>query len=710
MPVMIFTYFAAQVLNMSRRNGQLITLASLSGAQILGSGPQNTALIASQARLITRGTRSSGGAPMTLGLDTIPDGSAPTATLSITVNATVAGIPKGIAPGALAALQNAAHFSVSVDGRNAAPGNFAATYTPANVDTPGFVSISCSIAVATAAAPGATHAIQAQHVALAQGYQNSNVATMTATRSGAGGGGSTPAPQLTVSIPQPGQVIGAVPIDPQSRGPFAAEFAGTAAAGQGGPAITGIQIVIDGNTGTAVSAQPDPQAGWASWNADVVIPRYGPFQAVVTLSTADPNISASLAISAILEPQRPRVWLGSRLMLAEEVRLTNFVGRLGPGRVLRTMSLLPGESSTITVKTFISENYDTKNTSSIFDHVDTTTSNDFDDSVSSEQSQKQESKDSFDWSAQAKASASWGWGSASASGDVSSKTDGAHEELARNLRNATQKHAESRSSKRDVQVNAESTTSSTQTQEQAIERTVKNINVGRTLNFTFSQLNQEYLSLLHLVGVRVGYAAYFVYLDDGTIKSEYQEWPLYLMSADAGPLPTLVKSPGAVMTQIVDWLSNVVDYADNAQAVIEPMPSANGIYRFRHGLTQAWIDPPGTVLTPPVPGMILNGMRVIMRTEGVLVEAILGQNNALDAYSVGLQTEAVRQNKIANDAAQQVIDLVATPVPAETDAWQKTHPCCQPSTLSIAAVPPAAAGAGGGAGNAPAAGGAGGGA
>jgi hypothetical protein len=701
------------------RNGRLLTIANLTATQYFGGGPQNApqsaALITSNARLVSRGIQSSGGAPMTLALDPIPDGQAPTATLSITVNATVSNIPTGMTPAAIAALQAPANFSVSLDGRNAACSNFSATYTPGSVgdNIRGYVSISCNISVATAAAPGATHAIQATQTALAQGYQNSEVVTMKATQSGAGGGGSTPMPQLTVSVPQPGQVIGAVPIDPQSNGPFAAMFTGTAAPGQGGPAVSGIQIVINNNVGTAVSAQPDQQAGWANWTADVVIPSYGAFQAVVTLSTADPTISVSVTIPGILEPQRARVWLGSRLMLAEDVRLTNFVGRLGPGRVLRTMSLLPGESSTISVKTFISESYEAKNTSSIFDHVDATTSSDFDDSVSNEQSQKQEHKDSLDWNVQAQASASWGWGNASVNGGVSSKTDGAHEELARNLRNATQKHSESRSSKRDVQVNAESTTTSTQTNEQAIERTIKNINVSRTLNFTFSQLNQEYLSILHLVGVRIGYAAYFVYLDDGVIKSEYREWPLYMMSTDpTSPLPSLVYDPSTVMTQIVDWLSNVADYGDNVGAIIEQMPTANGTYRFKHGLTQTWSDPPGTVpaLTPPVPGVILNGMRVIMRTEGVLAEAILGQNNALDAYSIGLQTQAVRQKTIANDAAQQVIDLVNTPVPAKTDAWQKTHPCCQPSTLSIAAVPPANPGASGGAGNPPGVGGAGGGA
>ena len=39
-------------------------------------------------------------------------------------------------------------------------------------------------------------------------------------------------------------------------------------------------------------------------------------------------------------------------------------------------------------------------------------------------------------------------------------------------------------------------------EETVIERELANINVGRTLNFAFRQMNQEFYSFLHLVDVR----------------------------------------------------------------------------------------------------------------------------------------------------------------------------------------------------------------
>ncbi len=44
-----------------------------------------------------------------------------------------------------------------------------------------------------------------------------------------------------------------------------------------------------------------------------------------------------------------------------------------------------------------------------------------------------------------------------------------------------------------------------------------------------------------------------------------------------------------------------------------------------------------------------------MRTEGVIVESLLGQATALDAYSQELQEQAVRERKLNNDL--RMIDI-----------------------------------------------------
>lgn len=86
------------------------------------------------------------------------------------------------------------------------------------------------------------------------------------------------------------------------------------------------------------------------------------------------------------------------------------------------------------------------------------------------------------------------------SGGVSGGSTAAREQFA-----TTQKQAASSSAKRDVEVNSNFQTTSEEGVETATTREIQNINVGRTLNFTFRQMNQEFITLLHLVDVRVAF-------------------------------------------------------------------------------------------------------------------------------------------------------------------------------------------------------------
>ena len=61
-------------------------------------------------------------------------------------------------------------------------------------------------------------------------------------------------------------------------------------------------------------------------------------------------------------------------------------------------------------------------------------------------------------------------------------------------------------------------------------------------------------------------------------------------------------------------------------------------------------DPAGPTIT--VPGIILAADTHVMRTEGIMVDALLGEGDALDAYSHGLQDEAVAARRLANVAAE----------------------------------------------------------
>jgi len=542
------------------------------------------------------------------------------------------------------------------------------------------------------------------HTLVANATQASFSATATCNftvnlQAGAGGG-PVSGLLLTITSPADGTVI-ASQTDPSQPAEAIVNFTGSAAV-PAGAAIQSLTVQIDGDGATASNAVPDPSAGWKSWSAEQALLAFGTHTALVTLTDSDGN-SVAQNVGLVLAPYAPRLWLYSKLLIIEELRLTNYAGQYGRGKVLKTFSLLPGEQTTISVSSYLTDTSTTTNTTSIFDELDDKTSSDFDSSVADEQTDKQASQDSTKWGIEASASASWGWGSANIKGDYKSDSNSSRENLRKNVTSATNKHAAERSSRRSVQVNAENTQTVATGSTQSIQRQISNINVSRTLNFVFYQLNQEYISLLHLVDVRLGYVSVFLSLVDSSTQFEYQEYNL-------NEIPVLLSRAITESAQvdvsghIDDVLNNVVDFNSVRHGLREtvtptdettnlPAPEASYL-RFKRSLSGTWIDQ-ATGIGYSVGGVLLGVNKVTMRTDGVLVDSVLGQNTALDSYNTGLQAATLTQRNIANAAAQQVVDLVNNPNAAQLGGWVQTHPQSLPATLSIAATnPPAIAGAG----------------
>lgn len=194
-----------------------------------------------------------------------------------------------------------------------------------------------------------------------------------------------------------------------------------------------------------------------------------------------------------------------RLYLVETYRLSSFLGDYGAGRILKTFTMLPGEKTKISIKTFLKTESERKQASSILDSFTQESADDFEQSLQSEHSDKQQYSETFEYHAEVEGEASWGFGSAKASAGVKGGTNSAREEFAKNVSSATQKHSAKASAKRDVQVNTSFEVTTSEQEETAIERELSNINLSRTLNFVFRQMNQEFHSVLHLVDVRVGF-------------------------------------------------------------------------------------------------------------------------------------------------------------------------------------------------------------
>jgi hypothetical protein len=242
----------------------------------------------------------------------------------------------------------------------------------------------------------------------------------------------------------------------------------------------------------------------------------------------------------------------------------------------------------------------------------------------------------------------------------------AREQTAKNVTNAVQKHAAKASSKRDVSVDHSSDTKTESGEETGVVRELQNINVGRTLNFVFRQMNQEYVSLLHLVDVGIAFSNGMPGADrivplwklDSLLQDVIADAPAH--GAGAGPDALRVQIKNAILRE----LRYVRDYQDHYQQLYElfnptapdvsstaaspPVVAIDSYARPSRTLQYTYTHP-GTGMSFTVPGVLLAVTSNVMCTDGVIVDTILGQSEALDDYSINVRNAAAQAETAAND-------------------------------------------------------------
>jgi hypothetical protein len=373
------------------------------------------------------------------------------------------------------------------------------------------------------------------------------------------------------------------------------------------------------------------------------------------------------------------------LLLVEYYRLSSFPARYGAGRTIKTFSLLPGERTRIRLSTYKRTAETASRSSSILDSTSDETESEFERSIQGEQSRQDNNSRAFEYYAdvQAEAKASWGWGSASvtASGGVKGTSNVAREEFAKNVATAVSQNAARASSRRDVEIDTSLDVKLETGEEQAIERELENVNVSRTLNFVFRQMNQEFVTLLHLVDIRV---AFF----NGFVESR-AEVPLPELDQllDTYILPA---NQQAVLDAITGELQSIVDYTGTVRPDFVESVTLTGANNATTSYLRVDSDVTSTygsgVAAPVihVPGVILSADTHVMRTDGVVVDTFLGLGNGLDDYSMGLQEEEVRSRRLENDRRQADVDrlqlavsLVKSGNAAGVDLYQRVFPLPQ---------------------------------
>jgi hypothetical protein len=394
-----------------------------------------------------------------------------------------------------------------------------------------------------------------------------------------------------------------------------------------------------------------------------------------------------------------------QIAIIEKYRLSTFLGSYGAGRTIQTFSLLPGEKTKLTLKTYKKTVMSTRASSSIFDSFNQDSATEFESAVANERGSRSEEKDAKEWNVKAEAEVNYGFVSAKASAGYSGGTSSARENFARDMTNATQKHAAKASSKRDISITQTSETTVTTGEESSVTREIQNLNVSSTLNFVFRQMNQQFYSILHLTDVQIGY-----YDSSFGVKhfSVGEMEPLLDLAVGAWPAPAPPAPPvpagvdadewnrrwesewplnwagarTAIRQRVLSELANVRNHADEQVSFVEHRtlegtdytgaPFTYTYWRTRNDMTSIFKDPSDPSIRFAVPGIILAATSNVMRTDGVICEAVLGLGPGLDGYSQALQKEAIRLQRLENDVqhAQNKRQLLAAAIIEAKDLTQ----------------------------------------
>ncbi|WP_299594910.1 hypothetical protein [uncultured Microbulbifer sp.] len=361
-------------------------------------------------------------------------------------------------------------------------------------------------------------------------------------------------------------------------------------------------------------------------------------------------------------PEKPKIFL------VERYGVSSFLGDYGMGKTVKTFTLLPGETTRISMRTWQSTKESREESSSIIDSHEQSARERFADKIQNETTDKQTKSKTEEWHVEAEVSASWGFGSASVSGGGSGEYSSGREQFAKQAAESVKEHAAESSSKREMSVTSSSEREEESGSETIIERTISNANMRRVLNFVFRELNQEYITKLHLKDVRVAFT-------NGR-RDSWREVPISGLLGFLEEFVVASKIPqvaGAIL-KIAGYIAdnedvmvptlervNLVDHGTRIEiepATLDsdgefPVPTPTSYYRFKTGPLRQEES------SNPVDGVLLNDSRITMRTDSVLVEALLGQADALDEYAMAIQRAAANKETLANERERIVQQAIA---------------------------------------------------
>jgi hypothetical protein len=388
----------------------------------------------------------------------------------------------------------------------------------------------------------------------------------------------------------------------------------------------------------------------------------------------------------------------------EEYRISAFLTRYGLGRTIGTFSLLPGEETTIKMRSWRSmqrtaqrsDTADVTATSSIVDSVDEKSIDRFANELQAAIGDKTSSSSEERWHVNGEVGGTIGFAHAKVEAGGGGDYRSGQEDFANQATKAVKEHTDEASRNRKNTVENVSRSSSTESQSQqsteeqenVVERQLKNINLRRVLNYVFRELNQEYDVLVHLTNVRFAYST--------GAPGSWREVPMSKLRAlieevcdvnvDAGGVGTVDPTKpfsSEVAAAALEPVSRVLDisgtYRDTLDCVVQSGAKTE-VADLRRSNGEMWLPADETILQedlgaipagevvkvyprfklgalsalsddkelPRVDGVVVGRTVSVLRTDNVVVEALLGYSDALDPFAFRSQDLTTDASAAAN--------------------------------------------------------------
>jgi hypothetical protein len=168
------------------------------------------------------------------------------------------------------------------------------------------------------------------------------------------------------------------------------------------------------------------------------------------------------------------------LFLVEVYGVSSFLGDYGLGRTIRTFTLLPGEETMISVKTWRSTSTKESEASSIIDSFQSKAAEKFRSALQRETTDKQSDSNNHMWKVEADYHGDFGVHKVNVAAEGSGDYHASREQFARQTGEAVQEHANEANAARELKVTSNSEVEVKTGEETVIQRTIKNINLRRT--------------------------------------------------------------------------------------------------------------------------------------------------------------------------------------------------------------------------------------